>query len=72
LEALTEKLGVHALLEDVEQQIRNMPDGYRKKFRYIMHRDIRERLLMYKEVGRHRVNRTCDPRFIATSLEPAK
>jgi len=36
------------------------------------HRDLNKRLLMFEKVARRRVSRECDPRFIATSLEPAQ
>ena len=72
LEALTEELRVHASFEHLEQQIRNMPEGYGKMFRHILHRDLHERLLMYKKVARQYTRRPCDSRYVAVSLETSQ
>jgi hypothetical protein len=67
MNAETEALNVHGLLDRIEQQIKKMPEGYGASFRYIMHRDLQQRLKMYEEVARPRVKPDwIDPRLIAT------
>lgn len=68
----TEGFGVHSLLDNIEAKIRNMPDAYGESFRYLMHRDLHERLCMYEQIANRRVRRQCDPRFVATRLETAQ
>jgi hypothetical protein len=65
MDAQTEQLDTRALLDAIERHARNMPQGYGKAFRHVMHRDLHERLLMYEKIARRRVNRTCDPHFVA-------
>jgi hypothetical protein len=65
MDAQTEQLDAQALLDAIERHASNMPKGYGKAFRHVMHRDLHERLLRYEKVARRRVNRTCDPRFVA-------
>jgi hypothetical protein len=65
MNALTEKLDVQPLLDDIEQRIANMPKSYGESFRHIMRRDLHERLTAYDKLARRRVRRTCDPRFVA-------
>ena len=72
MDSKTEELNAQELLDTIERHARNMPEGYGKAFRHIMHRDLNKRLLMFEKVARRRVSRECDPRFIATSLEPAQ
>jgi hypothetical protein len=72
MNAQTEELNVQPLLDAIERHIRNMPDAYGESFRHIMHRDLHERLSMYEQEARRRVRRSCDPRFVATRLEPAQ
>jgi hypothetical protein len=63
----TEAFNVHGLLDSIEQQIEKMGQGYGESFRYIMHRDLQQRLKMYEEVARPRVIPDwIDPRLIAT------
>jgi hypothetical protein len=64
LEARTEAYQMPELLRSLEEQIENMPGAYARAFRYILHRDISRRLRMFEEVGRRRLNRSCDPRPI--------
>ena len=61
----TEQLDSQALLEKIEQQASNMSDAYGQAFRHVMHRDLNARLQMFEKIARRRVNRTCDPRFVA-------
>lgn len=72
MNVLTTELDVQALLDTVEGQIRSMPDAYGESFRYLMHRDLYERLHVYEQLARRRVRRPCDPRFVATRLESAQ
>jgi len=72
MNAQTEELNVQSLLDTIEGQIRNMPRAYGASFRYIMHRDLQERLRMYKQVARLAVQpKTCDPHLVATRYEPS-
>lgn len=72
MNAQTEDLDVQALLDTIEGQTRNMPKAYRASFRFIMHRDLHERLRMYEKVARLAVQpKTCDPRLVATRYEPS-
>jgi len=67
MEAQTDELGVQALLDTVEEHIRNMPRGYGRAFRHIMHRDLHERFRRLEKVARRRVQpKNIDPRFVAT------
>jgi hypothetical protein len=61
----TEKLDVQSLLDKIEHQIQTMPKSYGESFRYIMHRDLHQRLAAYEKLARQRVHRTCNPRFVA-------
>ena len=72
MKAQTEELDVQALLDAIERHIRNMPTAYGRAFRHIMHRDLHERLSRYEQLAQRRVRRTCDPRLVATRLEPAQ
>lgn len=63
----TTDLGVPQLLEAVEQHIRHMPAAYGESFRYLVHRDLKNRLAEFEELARRRVQPTAiDPRFVAT------
>jgi len=62
----TEQLNPEQLLAQIEEHIQNMPTGYGEAFRYILHRDLHERLCNYQSLARRRIRRPCDPRFIAT------
>ena len=70
--AQTEQLDMEGLLKKIERHIGNMPDAYGESFRYVMHRDLQQRLRMYEKVASCRVRRPCDPRFIATRLETSQ
>lgn len=54
--AQTESLDIQRLFAETERQVARLPDGYSKCFRYVMHRDISERLKMYTEVARRRAH----------------
>jgi hypothetical protein len=56
MEAHTESLDVQSLLADVERHVAQLPQAYGKCFRYIMHRDICERLKMFDEVAKRRAH----------------
>ena len=71
MEAQTEEMDVQASLDAIEGHIRNMPTGYGRAFRHLLHRDLHERLNRYEQLAQHRVRRTRDPQFVATRLEPA-
>jgi hypothetical protein len=61
------ELDVPQLLEAVEQQIRHMPAAYGESFRYLMHRELQERLSLFEQLARRRVQPTSiDPSFVAT------
>jgi len=64
----TEQLNPEQLLAQIEEHIQNMPTGYGEAFRYILHRDLHERLCKYQSLARRRMRRPCDPRFIATRV----
>lgn len=70
MNAQTEQLDVQPLLDTIEGYILEMPDAYGASFRHIMHRDLHDRFCMYERVARCHVRRSCDPRFVATRLEP--
>jgi hypothetical protein len=64
--AQTETLEGRQLLEGVERQIENMPDAYGQCFRYLMRKDIHERLQLYAALAKRRARpATIDPRFVA-------
>jgi hypothetical protein len=64
--AQSEALDVQSLLEDVEKQIEKLPKAYGQCFRYLMRRDIHERLQMYARLAKRRTPpTTLDPRFVA-------
>lgn len=66
MNAQTEALNVQAVLDDVERQTKKLPKAYGEAFRYIMHRDLCERLNWYAaEARRHTHPATIDPRFVA-------
>jgi hypothetical protein len=71
MNAQTEALDVQVLLDTIERQISHMPEAYGESFRHIMHRDLHERFAMYERDAQRRVQRTCDPRLVATRLEPS-
>ena len=52
----TESFDVKDLLVEVERHVARLPEAYGKCFRYIMHRDIYERLNMYAEVAKRRAH----------------
>jgi hypothetical protein len=63
----TEELEVSQLLEAVEKHIQHMPAAYGESFRYIMHRDLQQRLAEFENLARRRVRPAAiDPRFVAT------
>ena len=62
----TDELGIEALLDTIEGQIRRMPKAYGESFRHIMHRELHQRLNKYEQAARRRVQRACDPRSVAT------
>jgi len=67
MNAMTEEFSVQALFDSIERQTRRMPKSYGRSFRYIVHRDLYQRLKMYEQVARVRVQPDwCDPRLIAT------
>src|SRR5258708_33491356 len=62
----TEELNVHELLDTIERHIQGMPVAYGESFRYILHRELQERLSMFEALARRRVQPTSiDPRFVA-------
>jgi hypothetical protein len=73
MKARTRELDVQPLLDAIEEHIRNMPAAYGESFRYIMHRDLRERFRLYERLARRRVQpNDIDSRLIATRLEPSR
>ena len=71
IEEQTDELNAQRLLDEIEDHVRNMPKGYARAFRYILHRDLHERLCRYEKVARRRIQpKTCDPRYIATHASP--
>jgi len=61
----TEANNVQALLISIEREILNMPKSYGESFRFIMHRDLCERLSWYEREAQVRIRRPCDPRLVA-------
>ena len=70
--AQTEQLGVQSLFHKIESHIGNMPEAYGESFRYLMHRDLQERLSVYEKVASGRIRRPCNPRFIATRFKTSQ
>ena len=62
----TDGFNTQGSLDLIEEYIRNMPHAYGESFRYILHRDLHKRLSMYEQIAMRRVQRSCDPRFVAT------
>lgn len=70
-------VGDHPAAQAMENHIKRMPRAYGLAFRYIVHREIknrggmsRNRLRMYEWLARRRHSRkTCDPRYVATRAE---
>jgi hypothetical protein len=63
----TEAFKVQVLLDCIEGHVSKMPKAYGESFRHIMHRDLYQRLTMYTDVARRRIQPAwCDPRFVAT------
>jgi len=59
-------------VKQIERDIRRMPKGYSRAFRYILYRDLENhpqmsnmRMRMYQLLAQRRVYRKCDPRFVA-------
>jgi hypothetical protein len=65
MDSETMRLNAESLLATIEKHASNMPKSYGKAFRHIAHRDLNQRLKMYKLVARRNVRRQCDPRFVA-------
>ncbi len=66
LRAATAALDVGTLLDSIDAQIAHMPKAYGDAFRYIMHRDIQQRLTMYARLAQRRLPaRERIPRFAA-------
>lgn len=62
--AATEEIDLHALIDQVERQAQSLPVGYGRALRYVMHRDLQERLVRYGAVTQwHLPHRLRDPRF---------
>jgi hypothetical protein len=62
----TASFEVQELQELVEGKIRNMPKTYAAAFRYVMQRDLRDRLRMYDGLARLHVKPAfVDPRHIS-------
>jgi len=54
----------------IERMAAKMPKAYSEAFRYVAYRDLNERMEMYLEVAKERIQpETCDPRFVATRAE---
>lgn len=67
MNAQTETQDASVLLERIERQILQMPEGYGECFRHVMHRDLNQRLRLYEcEARRRREPTQIDPRFVAT------
>jgi len=67
--AQTEALDLERMLQDIEGKIKKLPAAYGRCFRYLMHKDIYERLQMYAQVAKCETPpATIDPRFVARPL----
>lgn len=67
MDAETRRLDASALLEEVESRISRMPKAQGQAFRYMMHRDISERLRMYGEFARkNESHKACYARYVVT------
>jgi hypothetical protein len=65
-------------VQEIEKDIRRMPEGYQKSFRYILHRELArgpmkpKRMQMYRMLARKNVYpEHCDPRFVARAIQAA-
>lgn len=64
--AQAETMDVRALLDDVEQRIEKLPAAYGQCFRYLLRKDLAERLRQYAEVAKRRTPpAVVDPRWVA-------
>ena len=61
MEAHTESLDVQKLFAEVECHVARLPEAYGKCFRYIMHREIHERLNMFAEVAKRKAHPETKP-----------
>ena len=67
MQSQTEALAVEQTLEAIERNIEQMPAAYGEAFRYILHRDLQQRLVEFEALARRRVQpKEIDPRFVAT------
>src|SRR5262245_59933735 len=67
MQRLTDTLDASETLAEIERQIRQMPAAYGESFRYILHRDLQQRLAEFEALARRRVQpREIDPSFVAT------
>ncbi len=57
-----------ALLTTIEHDSAQMPKAYGMAFRYIMYRDVNNRLKQYENLMRRCIRPECDPRFVATRV----
>lgn len=66
MNAQTEALDVVAMFEDVERQVEKLPTAYGECFRYLMHKDIVERLQLYADAAQREIPPVrIEPRFVA-------
>lgn len=63
----TEALDVEETLAKIERHIKQMPAAYGDAFRYILHRELSQRLAEFEALAKRRVRpKQVDPRFVAT------
>lgn len=61
-----QELDLQSLLTAIERQIEKLPTAYGQCFRYLMHKDLHERLQMYARLAKRETPpATIDPRFVA-------
>jgi hypothetical protein len=80
MEALCKDAAIVSLpfVQEIEKDIRRMPEGYQKSFRYILHRELArgpmspKRMRMYRMLARKNVYpEQCDPHFVARAIKTA-
>ena len=55
-----------AMLEAIRRDSARMPKAYGMGFRYIMYRDLNQRLKQYEALMRRCIRPECDSKFVAT------
>ncbi len=54
----TAKCDVASLIDTIEDHWRKMPESYEAAFRYLVHRDLHSRLVLYERIARQHIHST--------------